>query len=269
MNFKITDICENIFDLNFEYGRVSGVFNNCFNIITEESKMLTIFKKTQKFSTRALISNMENINGIFDDMKVINKDKKIFIDDFCFDYKNARKIKTKREILNISENIGENFLIFEDIIKPHLEKSPLFLEGIIKKKADEGFKKLYKNCKEGFKSLIGLGIGLTPSCDDVISGISAYFYLCGKNYDFNFHLKDYLEKYGDDSTTFVSKNLLCDTLNGYINDSVYNVIYSILNNKNDIKKYTLNLIDYGHSSGVETCLGILKGYKMTKNKELI
>ena len=91
MNFKITDICENIFDLNFEYGRVSGVFNNCFNIITEESKMLTIFKKTQKFSTRALISNMENINGIFDDMNVINKDKKIFIDDFCFDYKNAKK----------------------------------------------------------------------------------------------------------------------------------------------------------------------------------
>ena len=212
---------------------------------------------------------MENISGIFDDMKVINKDKKIFIDDFCFDYKNAGKIKTKREILNVSENIEENFLIFEDIIKPYLKKSPLFCEGIIKKKADEGFKKLYVNYIEGFKSLIGLGIGLTPSCDDVISGILAYFHLCGKNYDFNLYLKEYLERYGDASTTFVSKNLLYDVANGCINDSVYNVICAILKNKNDIKKCTLNLIDYGHSSGIETLWGILKGYKITKNKELI
>lgn len=269
MNFEITDICENIFDLNFEYGLVNGVFNNCFNIVTEKNEMLTIFKKTKKFSTRALISNLESTDGFFDGMKVINKDKKIFIDDFCFDYKNARKTKTKREILNISENIDENFLIFEDIIKPHLEKSPLFLEGIIKKKADEGFNKFEKNLEEGFKSLIGLGIGLTPSCDDVISGISAYFHLADIKNDFNKKLKAYLENYGDKSTTFVSKNLLYDVANGYINDSVYNVIYAILNNKNNIKKYTLNLTDYGHSSGVETCFGILKGYKMTKNKELI
>lgn len=269
MNFEITDICENIFDLNWKYGNVLGVYNSCFNIITDKKEIVTIFKNTNKFSTRAMITNLNKIPPVCDGMRAKNENGIIEIEKFWFNTNNAKIIKTKREPLTLSNDIHQNILIFEDVVKKYQNKSPLFNKGIIKNKADEGFKKLNVSLYDGFKSLIGLGIGLTPSCDDVISGICAYFYLCNIKSDFNKYLIDYLDKYGDDATTLVSKNLLCDVTKGYINSSLYNVIYAILNEKNNIEKYTLDLIDYGSSSGLETCMGILKGYKMTNNKELI
>ena len=52
------------------------------------------------------------------------------------------------------------------------------------------------------------------------------------------------------------------------NNSYYLWKYAV-NIKDDIEKYTLQLIGYGSSSGTETCAGILNGYNFIKEKELI
>ena len=149
------------------------------------------------------------------------------------------------------------------------KKSPIFEDGIIKEKAERGFDILKTDLQRGFEALIGLGIGLTPSCDDMLSGMSALFHLTNTGHAFNTALASFLQSKGDLVTTTVSKNLLSDCACGHINELLYNVIYSIFKRRNDIEKHTLQLLEVGSSSGSETCAGILMGYNFLKNKEQI
>ena len=113
-----------------------------------------------------------------------------------------------------------------------------------------------------------MGAGLTPSCDDIISGISAYFYLNGIGERFNALLAKYLYENGDFATTAVSKNLLTDVAKGYINGSLYNLICAVANDEKSIEKCALDMIDYGSTSGTETCYGVILGYLLSSKKEL-
>ena len=113
-----------------------------------------------------------------------------------------------------------------------------------------------------------MGAGLTPSCDDIFSGISAYFYLNGIGERFNAILAEYLVKNGDVVTTSVSKNLLLDVAKGYINSTLYNVICAVAYDEKAVEKCALDMMDYGSTSGTETCYGVILGYLLSRKKEL-
>ena len=174
------------------------------------------------------------------------------------------------------KNIG----ILKKTLEIYGRKSPVFENKILSEKVKCGFELLKANPMSGFSELIGLGAGLTPSCDDIISGISAYFYLNGIGERFNALLAKYLYENGDTVTTAVSKNLLTDVAKGYRNGSLYNLICAVANDEksiekcavaNDeksIEKCALDMIDYGSTSGTETCYGVILGYLLSSKKEL-
>ena len=271
MNLKVTHICENVNKINWHIGRTAGIYKNCFNVITEENELVTFFKKTDRFSTRALLtdfcSNMTFL-PLSDGMRVTRFEKCILAGNVVFDMTCPETISVKRGKISNGADIQKNIGILKKTLEIYGRKSPVFEDKILSEKVKYGFELLKANPMSGFSALIGLGAGLTPSCDDIISGISAYFYLNGIGERFNALLAKYLYENGDTVTTAVSKNLLTDVAKGYINGSLYNLICAVANDEKSIEKCALDMIDYGSTSGTETCYGVILGYLLSSKKEL-
>lgn len=271
MNLKVTHICENVNKINWHIGRTAGIYKNCFNVITEENELVTFFKKTDRFSTRALLtdfcSNMTFL-PLSDGMRVTRFEKCILAGNVVFDMTCPETISVKRGKISNGADIQKNIGILKKTLEIYGRKSPVFEDKILSEKVKYGFELLKANPMSGFSALIGLGAGLTPSCDDIISGISAYFYLNGIGERFNGILAKYLYENGDFATAAVSKNLLTDVANGYINGSLYNLICAVANDEKSIEKCALDMIDYGSTSGTETCYGVILGYILSSKKEL-
>lgn len=271
MNLKVTHICENVNKINWHIGRTAGIYKNCFNVITEENELVTFFKKTDRFSTRALLtdfcSNMTSL-PLSDGMRVTRFEKYILAGEVVFDMTCPETISVKRGKISNGADIEKNIGILKKTLEIYGRKSPVFENKILSEKVKCGFELLKANPMSGFSALIGLGAGLTPSCDDIISGISAYFYLNGIGERFNALLAKYLYENGDTVTTAVSKNLLTDVAKGYINGSLYNLICAVANDEKSIEKCALDMIDYGSTSGTETCYGVILGYILSSKKEL-
>lgn len=271
MNLKVTHICENVNKINWHIGRTAGIYKNCFNVITEENELVTCFKKTDRFSTRALLtdfcSNMTSL-PLSDGMRVTRFEKCILAGEVVFDMTCPETISVKRGKIPHGADIEKNIGILKKTLEIYGRKSPVFENKILSEKVKCGFELLKANPMSGFSALIGLGAGLTPSCDDIISGISAYFYLNGIGERFNALLAKYLYENGDTVTTAVSKNLLTDVADGYINGSLYNLICAVANDEKSIEKCALDMIDYGSTSGTETCYGVILGYILSSKKEL-
>ncbi len=271
MNLKVTHICENVNKINWHIGRTAGIYKNCFNVITEGNELVTFFKKTDRFSTRAVLtdfcSNMTFL-PLSDGMRVTRFEKYILAGEVVFDMTCPETISVKRGKISNDEDIEKNIGILKKTLEIYGRKSPVFENKILSEKVKCGFELLKANPMSGFSALIGLGAGLTPSCDDIISGISAYFYLNGIGERFNALLAKYLYENGDFSTTAVSKNLLTDVADGYINGSLYNLICAVANDEKSIEKCALDMIDYGSTSGTETCYGVILGYLLSSKKEL-
>lgn len=271
MNLKVTHICENVNKINWHIGRTAGIYKNCFNVITEGNELVTFFKKTDRFSTRALLtdfcSNMTSL-PLSDGMRVTRFEKYILAGEVVFDMTCPETISVKRGKIPHGADIQKNIGILKKTLEIYGRKSPVFENKILSEKVKYGFELLKANPMSGFSALIGLGAGLTPSCDDIVSGISAYFYLNGIGERFNALLAKYLYENGDFATTAVSKNLLTDVADGYINGSLYNLICAVANDEKSIEKCALDMIDYGSTSGTETCYGVILGYILSSKKEL-
>ena len=193
-------------------------------------------------------------------MRVTRFEKCILAGNVVFDMACPEIISVKRGKIQHGADIQKNIGILKKTLEIYGRKSPVFEDKILSEKVKYGFELLKENPLSGFSALIGLGAGLTPSCDDIISGISAYFYLNGIGERFNGILAKYLYENGDFSTAAVSKNLLTDVANGYINSSLYNLICAVANDEKSIEKCALDMIDYGSTSGTETCYGVILGY---------
>ena len=271
MNLKVTHICENVNKINWHIGRTAGIYKNCFNVITEENELVTFFKTTDRFSTRAVLtdfcSNMTFL-PLSDGMRVTRFEKCILAGNVVFDMACPEIVSVKRGKIQHGADIQKNIGILKKTLEIYGRKSPVFEDKILSEKVKYGFELLKENPLSGFSALIGLGAGLTPSCDDIISGISAYFYLNGIGKRFNGILAKYLYENGDFATAAVSKNLLTDVANGYINSSLYNLICAVANDEKSIEKCALDMIDYGSTSGTETCYGVILGYILSSKKEL-
>ncbi|UKI36265.1 MAG: DUF2877 domain-containing protein [Clostridiales bacterium] len=141
---------------------------------------MTFFKKTDRFSTRALLtdfcSNMTFL-PLSDGMRVTRFEKYILAGEVVFDMTCPETISVKRGKISNGADIKKNIGILKKTLERYGRKSPVFEDKILSEKVKCGFELLKENPLGGFSALIGLGAGLTPSCDDIISGISAYFFI--------------------------------------------------------------------------------------------
>ena len=273
------------------HAKVCGVYRRCFNLFTENQMLITIFSETRSMYPTSAVSNYPanctfETSGIENGMHVIIQNGTITIPDadMCFDAESAKLYSTFRmpikPILS-AEKIRDNIRIFKNII--HSEKSEdgiyIALENNeVSQKATENIENLCTAIKRmdekatyrSLRSLIGLGIGLTPSLDDVVTGISAWLCLfpAAALYQRFFMriLLAFVRNEGAFRTTLISRTFLEYTASGFLSDILYQMIYALMCKKEvrDIQKATGSMLAYGYSSGVETCKGILAGYSMTK-----
>lgn len=177
----------------------------------------------------------------------------------------------KTEILELDpEVISENYNILKEVLinrganggcRYHILKDDIGIDGNLiemelSKSIDNFIFKLKDNREEDLKSLIGLGIGLTPSGDDFLTGFITTIS----------RIKEASNIYGriiknmnniELSTTDISINMLNSALKGEAREEVLNFIYGFY--KKDIdkfKEHLYKLLEIGSSSGTDLAVGI-------------
>ncbi len=113
------------------------------------------------------------------------------------------------------------------------------------------------------KSILGRGGGLTPSGDDWLSGFLLYHARTGDQSAFIRELGQVLTVMAFNSTTMISANRIEAACQGWSEELFLEVVDSLLVPDGELSNLSVErLVNYGHSSGVDTCVGIgaaLKG----------
>lgn len=118
-----------------------------------------------------------------------------------------------------------------------------------------------KSCIDNKLNIYGFGRGLTPSSDDFILGISAVFQYTGelRLNAIKCHGKKFL-----DTTTFVSSQMLKNAWNGQYNMYLHK-LFQAIGEGTLSEELLLDIISYGHTSGVDTLCGVIMGIEILKS----
>lgn len=120
--------------------------------------------------------------------------------------------------------------------------------------------------KEVFDYFVGRGPGLTPSGDDLLTGICAILSIIfDKNHPFFREFQIYIETYGKQRTTTVAYEYLSYVVNECaFHSSIHELLEVFLQDDSEAWKESIqNLQQMGHTSGIDTLLGmiiVLTGY---------
>lgn len=113
-------------------------------------------------------------------------------------------------------------------------------------------------------TLLGFGVGLTPSGDDVLGGLAAGLVLAGTpegQSSFVSVLRAALRQEG--RTTEVSVHTLRCITDGEISDIIHDAARAIAGReKPEVESTMLSLLSYGSTSGTETALGLCLGLRL-------
>ena len=240
--------------------KIHSVYENTVNIIIN-NKILALQTYNTVVSPISLITNVNSFD-IDLNSKIYIKNNCIFIDDFCFDYSKAEIIDLKmhKNTFDISCDMlikaiyKDDFSGFNAIFSSNIKNNFLIINAAknkINNCTDELLNKNYENAANELSSLIGLGIGLTPSGDDFLCGVLAGFIFDNlENYLFvkllKNKIKDNLKNTNDISGAFLN----C-ALDDNFSSPVLNLPY--FKSSNEIYE---NFKKIGHSSGIDTLCGI-------------
>jgi hypothetical protein len=107
------------------------------------------------------------------------------------------------------------------------------------------------------KSILGRGGGLTPSGDDWISGFLLYHARTGQMTPFIVSLGESLTALAFESTTKISANRIEAACQGWSEELFLEIVDSLVVSDAEISDLKVErLVNFGHSSGVDTCVGI-------------
>lgn len=119
-----------------------------------------------------------------------------------------------------------------------------------------------------FNYWIGRGPGLTPSGDDLITGLCAAFAgLAQNDLQWMEQLDSYLKNYGNERTTAVSVAYLSYAVKHIFHSQLIRVIEGLLKTDEQQLSTELNKMkEMGHTSGTDTLIGVLVGVDAVLSK---
>jgi hypothetical protein len=292
--------------------KVHSVFDRAFYLQINKNSLIAVIKNADyigPFSIQIKYSNNLSFKsiGIKDNMNVTFADKHVASEKKFLSIRldkpstwSPPKPPEKKSLLN-TELISLNLRVFRDQIYkcpsreglvPILEKVELtgpinlFLkeqESSFSEKARPYIERLMWGLHWGdanmvlsnASSMLGLGPGLTPSCDDFLAGLMISLTLGGKTlikerkHDHSFFKKLFGEicKSAKSKTTIYSNNLLTQARLGEGNKAVIELIHSLLTKDlNAVANSTKTLIDMGETSGADIAIGIYYGIRFLISK---
>jgi hypothetical protein len=113
------------------------------------------------------------------------------------------------------------------------------------------------------KNLVGLGLGLTPSGDDLLAGFMAGLWWTANSFQGDLVRVDGINRTIArlaEGTTALSKQLLIRAADGEVNEAVERLLEAILaGNSEAVATATKRVLAIGETSGVDSIIGILLG----------
>lgn len=290
-------------------GHVHSVFNNACNIETN-NKFITLLNKDKGMAPMsAVVDNGEEINfrglGIKQNVSfklnvngIMCHERNLYIE-----LQNAQRWYPGviiKPIGLLKKDILENIKTIETVLNTHgklygigplinilgnefqelkVMQLPIYFTDnnfeFIKYRFENFIRAALKgdveNIAERAESIIGFGVGLTPSIDDFISGLMISFIYLGSYYNLNisniYEFNKELIKKGLNKTTKVSSEMLKHASIGETNEAVRELMQSILyeTDQEKIIKALIKTISFGETSGSDTVLGIYIGCKIITN----
>ena len=273
-------------DENKEDLQIHSVFNKVVNINSSDRVLYTIANKhTDNAPYTLRVDFEESFKDIIhkEDKVLIEKNKvligglEIGLSDLALQ-NNKRKCVTGISLFSLKTNIE----IFNDLIGELGEYGGCkafyvqrFLEiyqkdeSLVEKELTKRIESFYDNLmdnkldKEDIKRLIGLGIGLTPSGDDFLTGFLASISIFNFNIDLVDKIKAYIYPFLS-STTDISSAMLKAALEDKYREFLNEFIYSFFGYREE--KFVgafKNLLTVGSSSGTDMSIGVLIGFAYT------
>ena len=242
--------------------KIHSIYENTVNLIVN-NQILALQTHNTVISPISLITDANSFNINLNSKIYINNNC-IFIDNFCFDYSKTEITDSKmhKNTFNISYDMliqaiyKADFSGFNAIFSSNTDiKENFLIITAAKTKIDtctnELINKNYENAVNSLSSLIGLGIGLTPSGDDFLCGVLAGCIFDNlEKHSFVKLLKKQIQN-NLQNTNDISRAFLSCSLNDNFSTPVLNLPYF----KSPDEVYD-NFKKIGHSSGIDTLCGI-------------
>ncbi len=287
--------------------RVYSVFDRGFYIQFGRSSLINLIKNSNYISpTSILIKESENRGfksiGIKEGMKIkVNQDSMIFGDDvLAIEFGKASTwfsppLPKQDDLIGISK-ISLNLRILRDVIYtcPSREGLVPLLENVELYGPTQLFLKPQKPALSerarphidilmwglfggdlnmtvsGASPILGLGPGLTPSCDDFLAGLIISLKVGGmvllrkKKNELDFYRKVSAEicRAAKEKTTIYSQKFLNGALSGEGPKAVVEIIHFLLTKHvNDVASVSKTVIKMGETSGADIAIGIYYGIR--------
>jgi hypothetical protein len=278
---------------------IHSVFQKVINIKTDGPLMITIANIEQKNLPYGLLCNTTGIdfrNFMLAGQLVVVEEKKLnFIDtQFVIDFSRASlwpatyhkaiqcsnldQIKVRLEWLkhfSQAHASGRGLTSLSNVIDELVSGQPIHLSTRLEQNAVRGISAVmdglyqcnYERIVEGGKDLIGLGVGLTPSGDDVLIGLLLSVIAINQDPMRKVALNAVrgLSAISHNKTTDISINQYHIASEGYFSERFVDLMESIFNLEDQIKlkEKADFLISFGETSGLEILIGLLLGMSLT------
>jgi len=280
-----------------QYGTVISSFSKVLNIMTPMG-VFTLQESSVPFSPLSLVledSRRLKEIGIKPNDKIEITETEISCNGICFSFEDATVIDTvlhpslpERDKIKLLpfyiDNLREKLMEYRGTadagglkdISNHMEiingilvfndmpsDDPLL--NYIRSKL-EGSLVISTDFAESLASLIGLGFGLTPSCDDFLVGLLSTMAFCREGFS---HLEQFRNHLIEEirpslaKTTSVSSAFLDAALTSQFSEMILN-FYLDCNHTDEIirRKNIEKIASIGHSSGIDSLNGINFGFKL-------
>lgn len=264
-------------------GEIHSVFKRTINIITEKNEIYTL-ATSDIFKGPRLIhlspKDLSKINELVGKNVQEKSEKLVIKNQLEIDFFNAKEYKVPEIIFKpVSEKVKENVIFLNNYLIKELDTVGYYRKTFLNEVENvlhqflitgstllkEGLEeKNEKKVNEGISKLVGLGHGLTPSGDDLLTGVSLV--LNSSNYPnqemtqlFNQQLTSRLSK-----TNLISQNQLRLSMNGKALAPTITFINALFEGK-EIEELMVSMkeiLTIGSSSGSDILSGVFLGMEL-------
>ena len=291
MNCSVSCFDSSLADLRtgFHTATVIGVYRKCFHLLMDDGRLITVFGKIKQQMPMSLRTDVPGeepfgLLPLVEGQRACLERGFLTVPDGCFFCMlGGKEVDLHRPSLPLPKCID----LFQDTLVrfgkqrgegrwlntwcEHISRNTVLPEQAkLLNRIDGLMEALDSNdsiaIREGLMNTVGMGIGLTPSADDLICGLAAaaWLYWPEKNKQLFLNLlRGFCQEQGQNRTTLVSCQQLLLTAQGILSDPVFDLANALSLGRVDVMdSLTEEVIGYGSSSGTELCMGFLAGLRM-------
>lgn len=262
-------IARRILNVDKFRGTIHSIFHKALNLKLEEGDMLSLLVSRIDKSPTSIILNLDSFTPfnakVGDEFYIEDKKLIVGLEEISLDHAFKYELKLPN-IDKKSRFLEDNLSIAHEYMDSLIKNVNNPMELLIFKKLKESANnlKLGLEISSIFKSLIGMGIGLTPSGDDFLVGFMSVAFLKVSGME-NFKAAfESLIFEARSLTNEISYSVLKNASRGYFKQIYSDFIDSFFTSTIRDEDFEA-ILKMGYSSGRDTLLGIITGLEIFRN----